>query len=389
MELGLQMAIGAPLAAARGWSHPENVQTYERARELASQIGESPELPRVLVEVAAAHLTKGDLATTAAVAQQALAVAERRGDAFDLLSAHDIVGMPLLYQGHVSRALHHFEQSIRLYNPSAHRMTIDRNVFAHSHAAECHVSRGHPDRALAASEAAVALAKRVEHPLTLAHALTMAGGVHVDRGEFDRGRERAEEVVGLAEQLGFPVYLEMGRLVRGWARVELGEAEAGLAEMQQALLELAAIGSGGGATGILCILAQGLRKVGRHDEALGTLGAGIAQGEQQGEHHYDAELHRLRAEILLDRDGTAVEEAEALFGQSLEIARRQEAKTFELRAAPPAWRGSGSARASAPPPAPSSPRSTPGSPKASPRAISKTPRRCWRRCRRVRLRDLR
>ena len=139
--------------------------------------------------------------------------------------------------------------------------------------------------------------------------------------------------MGLAEQLGFPLYLGVGRFLRGWARVESGEGEAGIAEMQQALGELAGIGSGLGAPSLLFLLAEGLRKVGRHDEALGALGLGVAQAEQQGQHYYDAELHRLRAEILLDMDGNAVEEAEALFGQSLEIARRQEAKTFELRAA--------------------------------------------------------
>jgi predicted ATPase len=94
-----------------------------------------------------------------------------------------------------------------------------------------------------------------------------------------------------------------------------------------------AAASGLGAPALLFLLAEGLRKVGRHDDALGALALGIARAEQQGQHYFDAELHRLRAEILLDRDGHAVEEAEALFGQSLEIARRQEAKTFELRAA--------------------------------------------------------
>jgi predicted ATPase len=84
---------------------------------------------------------------------------------------------------------------------------------------------------------------------------------------------------------------------------------------------------------ILGFLAEGLRKVGRHDDALGALGLGVGQAEQQGQHYYDAELHRLRAEILLDRDGNAAPEAEGLFGQSLTIARRQEAKGFELRAA--------------------------------------------------------
>jgi len=99
------------------------------------------------------------------------------------------------------------------------------------------------------------------------------------------------------------------------------------------MLELAGIGTGFGAPWGLSCFAASLRKVGRHDDALGALGLGVARAEQQGQHFYDAELHRLRAETLLDTDGNAVEEAEALFGRSLEIARRQEAKAFELRAA--------------------------------------------------------
>jgi predicted ATPase len=173
----------------------------------------------------------------------------------------------------------------------------------------------------------------VEHPVSLADALLFAGSVHFERGELDRGRERAGELAGLAEQLGFPLYLGVGRFYRGFARVESGEGEAGIAEMQQAMGELAGIGSGLFAPQFLFMLGEGLRKVGRHDDTLGALGLGVAQAEQQGQHYYDAELHRLRAEILLDMGGNAAPEAEALFGQSLEIARRQEAKTFELRAA--------------------------------------------------------
>ena len=192
---------------------------------------------------------------------------------------------------------------------------------------------GYPDRALALSEEAVALAKRVEQPLSLATAFIFAGIVHSQRGELDGMRERVEESLALAEQHGLPFYLGLGRFQRGFARVESGEGEAGIAEMQQAMVELAAIGSGSGAPQILCFLAEGLRKVGRHDDALAALALGVAQAKQQGQHYYDAEFHRLRAEIFLDIDGNAIEEAEALFGQSLEIARRQEAKTFELRAA--------------------------------------------------------
>jgi class 3 adenylate cyclase/predicted ATPase len=338
MELGLQMAIGAPLTAARGWSHRENEQAYARARELTSQIGESPELPRVLAGMAAAYSIKADLATAAEVAQEALAVAARTGDAFDLLAAHYQVGQSLLFQGDWSRALRHLEQSTRLYDPSEHAsfaytMGADYGVFAHSYAAYCDVHLGHPDRALALSEEAVALAQRAQHPLSLTTVLFLAGLVNFERSEFDRIRDRAAEVVGLAEQLGFPFLLGLGRWMRGFARVESGEGEAGIAEMQQGLVDLAGTGSGVGAPGILAKLAEGLRKVGRHNEAQDTLALGVAQAEQQGQHYYDAEIHRLRAEILLDMNGNADEEAEALFGRSLEIARRQEAKTFELRAA--------------------------------------------------------
>jgi class 3 adenylate cyclase/predicted ATPase len=337
-ELGLQIAIGVPLVAARGWSHPEYEGAYARARELASQIGESPDLSRVLAGMAGAYFAKGDHATAAEVAQEALAAAERTGDAFDLLSAHYVAGAPLLIQGNFSRALQHFEQSVRLYNPTEHgsrayTVGVDSGVGAHGLAAACHVYLGHPDRALVVSEAAVTLARRVEHPLSRADALHFAGVVHFERAEIDRMRERVEEVMALAEQLGFPFYLGFGRVLRGFARVQSGDGEEGLEEIQQAMAELAGIGSRNGAPQGLFLLAESLRKVGRHNDALGALGAGDAVAEVQGQHFYDAELHRLRAEILLDVDGNAVEEGEALFGQALEIARRQEAKTFELRAA--------------------------------------------------------
>jgi predicted ATPase len=338
MELGLQMAIGAPLIAARGISHPENEQTYARARELASQVGELPELPRVLAGMAAVYLVKADLATAVEVGQAALAAAERTGDAFDLLSAHYQVAMPLLYQGHFSRALYHFEQSMGLYDPSAHgsvayTMGIDRGVQAHAFGSQCHVYCGHLDRALVLSETAVALAQRVQHPFSLATAHFSGALTHFERAELDRLRRRADEVVDLAERLGVPFWLGMGRWARGFARVESGEGEAGITEMQQGLVDLAGIASGIAAPQILFGLAKGLRKVGRHDDALGTVRLGLAQAEHQAQHFYDAQLNRLRAEILLDMDANAVDEAEGLFDQALEISRRQEAKLFELRAA--------------------------------------------------------
>src|SRR5205823_1527613 len=138
----------------------------------------------------------------------------------------------------------------------AYTVGVDRGVVAHAYAAWCHVYLGHPNRALAVSEEAVALAKCVEHPLSLAHAVSWAGLVHFERGEHDRVQERAEEVVVLAERLGFPLYLGLRRLLRGFARVESGEGEAGIVEIREAMGELARIGTGGGAPQILAKLAE-------------------------------------------------------------------------------------------------------------------------------------
>jgi predicted ATPase len=336
-ELRLQMTIAVPLSAARGWGDPECEGAYERARVLASQIGEGPELARVLVGLAGSFYVKGDLATSSELAKQALEAAERVGNAFDLLSAHHVVGCPLYYQGEFSRALHHFEQAIGLYDfkeraPLVH--TVERvGVFSRSFVAWCQLVLGYPDRGLATSREAVALARRVEQPLSLAFALGQEGIVHWMRRERDLTRERADETIALAEEFGFPLILGMGRIFRGWARADSQQSGEAVAEIQQALAELARTGTGMGAPSLLALLAEGCWRVGRHDDALGALGLGVARAQEQGQHFHDAELQRLRAEILLDRDGGALEEAQTLLRRALEIARGQQAKSFELRAA--------------------------------------------------------
>ena len=143
------------------------------------------------------------------------------------------------------------------------------------------------------------------------------------------------------------------------------------------MVELAAIGTGLGAPMILARLAEALRKVGRHDDALGALGLGVAQAEQQGQHFYDAGLHRLRAEF--SSTWTAMR-SRSRRRSSANLSRSPGAKRQSPSScAPPAvWRGSGSAGASATRPAPSLHRSTRGSPKASTRTTCRTRGRCWR-----------
>ncbi|MEN8181687.1 MAG: AAA family ATPase [Myxococcota bacterium] len=337
-ELRLRVAIAAPLGAARGWADPDTGAAYERARKLVLQSGETPDLPRILEGLAVFYYVKGDLARSTELAQQTLEAAERRGDGLDLLAAHLALGQPLFFRGDFERALHHIEQAIQAYDPERHAVFAatagnDRGVNGLSFAGLCHWNLGRPDRAVAMSQQAVALARRLEHPMSLASALFWEGTVRYLRREAAITTELAEEIIAIAEERGFPLYLSLGRCLRGWARAEAGEGEAGLAEIEQALAALARTATGVGAPLFLASLAEAERRLGRHDQALAVLSVGCARSREMGQPFCDAEMHRLRAEILLDRDGDVSEEPEVLLLRALSIARSQGARSFELRAA--------------------------------------------------------
>ncbi|MGI9432786.1 MAG: ATP-binding protein, partial [Myxococcota bacterium] len=337
-ELALQMAIATPLGAARGWSDPECEGAFSRARELVSEIGEVPELPRVLTGLAVSFSAKGDLPASAELANQALEAAERTKDPTDLLMAHYTVGNPLYWQGEVSRALDHFDQAIRLDDPGAAASRaqdagIEWGVLSRAFAAWCHWILGYPERALATVEQAVALAEKSDHPIGLAQSLSNRIGVHALRREFGRARELSDEAIEQAERHGFPLFAGIARATRGWASTLSGEGEAGVAEIHRGMGGLAQIGMGVGAPTLLSLLAEASWRAGQHDEGLAVIDAALARAEEAGEHLWDAELFRLRGEILLDQDEARVEEADHLFRQSVEIARRQRARGWELRGA--------------------------------------------------------
>ncbi|MFN2427932.1 MAG: AAA family ATPase [Candidatus Binatia bacterium] len=336
-ELRLQMAIATPLGASGGFSHPDCATAHARARALATRIGESPELARVLVGLATAYFVQGDLATGEAIGRDALAAAERTGDSLDLLLAHVVAGFPHFYRGSFARAAEHYGKAVALYDPREHAsfartLGWDRGVNAHAYLAWCHLYLGHHDRALALSDAAVGLARNLDHPLTLANVLLHVAIHHLERREPDRALPLSEELVELAAPLGFPMFEGVGRFLRGCARADAGDLEKGIAEMEHALGELAKVAVGIGAPGFLVLFAERLRRVGRHDDALGIVAIGLMRAESQGAHWGDAELHRVHARTLLDR-GDTEEEAEARLAQSLEIARQQENNLFALRTA--------------------------------------------------------
>jgi hypothetical protein len=205
---------------------------------------------------------------------------------------------------------------------------------------------GWPDRAVARARTAVALAHELGDPFNLAWALTAECIVHSLRRDVTAQRERAEEAIALSETNGFPLFLGLGRLYQGAARVATGEIDA-LADMLAGLALCAETALQAGAPSTLCLLAEARMAAGRLVEARGAGEMGLAIAAQTGQPGADAGLHQLQGELALKNvDGPkprveAETTAEECFRRALDIARAQDARSEELRAATRLWRDQG------------------------------------------------
>ena len=193
---------------------------------------------------------------------------------------------------------------------------------------------GYPEQALQRSQAALTLAQELSHPYSLAFALDYAAMLHQFRREAHAARAQAEAAVTLCIEHGFPYYLAWATIIRGWALTEQGQDAEGLAQMRQGLADLRATGAEIRLPLYLALLAEAYGKVGQSADGLTLLEEALAQAQRKGEYWQDAELYRLQGELLLaESKGRGAEvTAEECFHQALSVARRQQAKSLELRA---------------------------------------------------------
>jgi predicted ATPase len=255
-----------------------------------------------------------------------------------LLEAHLALGNTLVWLGEFASARAHLEQGMALYDPQRHRS----HIFLYGHEpgvwCRCFVSwalwtLGYPDQALTRSHEALTLAQGSSHPHILANTLGYAVRSHQLRREVQATQECAEAEIGLAREHGFVFLLAEATFFRGWALAKQGQGEEGIAQMGQGLAAWRATGAEIGRTYYLALLAEAYGKVGQAEEGLSALAEALALVDQSGERWWEAELYRLKGELLLARSTENQTEAEACFHQALDVARHQQAKSLELRAA--------------------------------------------------------
>jgi predicted ATPase len=338
-ELDLQVALGSAMIAAKGYAAPETAAAYARAYELCRGVGAVRRLFPVLFGRYVTHLLGGRLAVAREAAAESLRLSERQDDdAGTLASSHRSVGTAAFALGDLSAARLHLERALVLYDPERHRPLAfvyaqDVRVAGLSWLALSLFVQGFPEQALRRSDEAIAAAPEFRHPATTAQSLLCACVL----SELVRRRRQvqahAEELVALATEHGLPFWLAMGTIMQGWALADAGEAEAGIAQLRRGLIAWEQTGAALIVPYYLGLLAKALAEAGRPGEGLGALAEALDRVATTGELWLKAELHRLRGELLLAPPTPDQPEAEACFRQALAVAREQDARMWELRAA--------------------------------------------------------
>ena len=240
-ELALQITLGPALKATKGWTAPEVERAYMRAHELCGQVGETPDLGPVLWGLWHLPYGRGEIPTARNLGEQLLSLGQRAHDPALLLQAHHALGPTYVIAGDWTSARTHLDQSIALYDPQQHRAHAflygghDPCVCCLGLAAWCLWMLGYPDQALRRSREALALARELSHPTSLAHARYQVGIFHQFRRDVPETQEQAEALQRLAAEQGLPFYLAAGSVLRGWALAERGHGEEGLAQIRQGL----------------------------------------------------------------------------------------------------------------------------------------------------------
>jgi predicted ATPase len=336
-ELALQLSLGTAWIR-HGTFGPEEVgAAFARARELCEQMGKESQLCHVLGELAVFHYVRAEYRQARELAEEALSLAQLSGDPLLLALGHWQLGIASFSLGDYTAARAHLQQVISFYEPQAHHQALvslrgyDAGVNALSFDACCLWVLGYPEQAFQRSEEALALARELDHPFSLADGLAFGGCMcNKMRRDACALKDHAEELMRLSKEKALLGWLSMGITYRGEAAAMLGQIQEGIAQMREGMMAGQTIGVRMYLPGSLCTLAEAQAKAGQPEEGLDTLDEALALVEQTDERHWEAELHRVQGELLLMQGDDA--EAEASLHKAIEVARGQSAKSWELRA---------------------------------------------------------
>jgi predicted ATPase len=336
--LTLWIALAAALLMTKGQAAPEVEHAYTQARALCQQVGETLQLVPVLFGLWRYYLVRPQLHMARELGETLLRLAHNT-DAPELaVIANQALGVTWFILGVLPEARQHLEAGMARYTPDQSRAPVfrmgqDPGVVCRGCAALTLWLLGYSDQALVHIHDALALAHELSYPFSLAYARSMAAYVSQFRRDVSAVHEHVEAVVALSTVQGFSQWTAWGTSLRGWALAMQGQGEEGMAQLHQGIAAWRATGAAGIAPYYCTLLAEICVHLGHPEEGLQALAEAHTLVEQQEERWWEAEIYRPRGVLLLRQTMTPQAEAETWLLRALDVARRQEAKSLELRAA--------------------------------------------------------
>jgi class 3 adenylate cyclase/predicted ATPase len=335
-ELELLSPLGAVLRTVKGYAAPETGQAYARARELWEQLGSPAEFLQVPYGQSRYHAHRGELDMAHRLDEDLLRLSRQRNVSAGLVLGHNSSGLDLFFVGRFASSRSHLEAALALYDPISHHSLV-RQIGIHPHVNSQACSGivlfclGFPDQALERSSAAIDEARRLAHPPSLTSVLGLGGRLLSLVGDNAALNELADQLVAVAIEQAFPLWRAAGTIYRGWVTVKNGDVAEGISLLRSGSTAFRATGAEAWMPHYIALLAGACEIAGQVEEAATLLDDALQIAGRTGERWFAAELNRHKGQLLL-RQGQP-EAAEGLYRKALSIAREQEAKLWELRAA--------------------------------------------------------
>lgn len=338
IEVELRVAMGSAFIAVRGFGAPEVLETYTRAEALCERLGELPDLFPAIWGQWMFRNGRGETDACRRLGTRLLALADRFDDAGLKIQAHHAMWATSFVRGELSAARAHTRSALALFDPKVHRAMAsqygnhDAGCCACNFAAMSLALAGNVEAARATIDKSLAAARNLDDPFTLALTLYFTSAAGQILGDVALATANSELSMQIATEhdLAQPKAWSMG--VAGWCRAANGDVSQGLAMGRQAIAAMQAIQSRHFMSFLLGLLADTNLRAGHEVDAMKTVEDAVAMADATGEHFYDAELLRLRGTLLAHPSIGRAPEGMAAFRTSIAIARKQGAKTLELRA---------------------------------------------------------
>jgi predicted ATPase/class 3 adenylate cyclase len=344
-EIKLQVALANALMHVEGYAAPETKAAVEQARvfiERGEALGESPNDPLLLFSVLYGAWAVNALAfngdTLRDLAAQFLALAEKQAATAPLLMAHRIMGVSLLYAGDFAKARMHLEHAITLYDPAEHRPLAtrfgqDAAVHALSYRSLALWSLGYPEAAKVDIDQAISDAREIGQAATLMTALNNTGVTHICCRNYAAANAELGELVALADEKGALYWKVCGMASQGCLFAQTGKTSDAVRMLTSGITAYRSTGATLWAPFHLSNLATSYASLGQLDDAWRCVGEAMTAVATTKEKWFEAEVHRIAGDIALLSPERDAAKAEAYFERALAVARSQQAKSFELRAA--------------------------------------------------------